>query len=194
MSPPLRMGLPVIGSVVGLGLMPVIVRVDVLVSVMPPLVVLLEAVKLPTVFAPVSVVPVTELVVSKPVVLIRPRPVSVIEPPFSVRLTAPPPVAVIVPVMLMLPVLVTVTLPPPELLMPVTFNGLATLVSSTLPLPVLMTLNPVTVFALFNMVPPAELVVSIMVLMEPVWVMVPAVAARLTVGAERLAMARLFET
>ena len=73
--------------------MPVIVSgLAVLVSAMLPLAVLV-ALKVPTVFAPFSVWPVTELVVNVPVVLTRPAPLSVIEPeaPVAVRFTAPPP-------------------------------------------------------------------------------------------------------
>ena len=57
--------------------------------------VLFVALNVPTVLAPFSVWPVTELVVSVPVVLMRPAPLSVMAPeaPLIVRLIAPPPAA-----------------------------------------------------------------------------------------------------
>src|SRR5277367_5703056 len=71
-------------------LMPVIVSgAAVLISAMFPLVVLV-ALKAPTVLAPFSVAPPTELVVSVPVVEIRPAPLS-LSAPLAVAFTAPPP-------------------------------------------------------------------------------------------------------
>src|SRR5271170_7439764 len=141
-------------------LMPVIVSgAAVLISAMFPLVVLV-ALKAPTVLAPFSVAPPTELVVSVPVVEIRPAPLS-LSAPLVVRLTAPPPPALTVPVMLAAPVLFTTTLPPPVSLMPVIVSGAAVLISAMFPLVVLVALKAPTVLAPFSVAPPTELVVSV---------------------------------
>ena len=107
----------------------------------------------------------TELVVSMPVVLIRP--VSAIEPvvPSAVRLTAP---AAIVPVMLIAPVLITVSLPVAKvLLMPAIFRLVVVLLSSILPPEELAALKLPIVLAPFNIVPPTELVLSRLALSAP---------------------------
>src|SRR5271170_2116734 len=141
-------------------LMPVIVSgAAVLISAMFPLVVLV-ALKAPTVLAPFSVAPPTELVVSVPVVEIRPAPLS-LSAPLVVRLTAPPPPALTVPVMLAAPVLFTTTLPPPVSLMPVIVSGAAVLLMPMFPLVVLVALKLDTVLAPFSVAPPTELVVSV---------------------------------
>src|SRR5277367_1274622 len=147
-------------------LMPVIVSgAAVLISAMFPLVVLV-ALKAPTVLALFSVAPPTELVVSVPVVEIRPAPLS-LSAPLVVRLTAPPPPALTVPVMLAAPVLFTTTLPPPVSLMPVIVSGAAVLISAMFPLVVLVALKLDTVLALFSVVPVAESAVNRFALMSP---------------------------
>ena len=113
--------------------------------------------KLEIVLAPFNVVPPAELVVrSAP--LIKPAPVSEILP-VLVKLTFEP--DPIEPVILIAPVLLTVILPPPAWLMPVMVKGAAVLVNAILPLVMLVALKFVMVLALFNVVPPIELVVNV---------------------------------
>ena len=119
------------------------------------------ALKVPTVFAPLSVCPLTELVVSVPVVLISPTPLWVIEPdaPMAVRLTAPLPAATIVPVIAINPVLLTVTLPPPDWFTPVIVKDVALLVRAMFPL-VFVALKLVTALPLpVRLMPPFDLMV-----------------------------------
>jgi len=146
---------------------------NVLVNARFPLVELV-ALKAPIVFAPFMVSPVTEFVVNKPVVLIKPEPLSVIAPDVSVRLTAPPPVVAIMPVMLIPPVLLTVILPPPVLLIPVIISGFVVLVSAISPLVLLVALIEPIVLAPFRVVPPVELVVN-----KPVVLMLPLPASEI---------------
>src|SRR5205823_96204 len=135
--------------------------------------VLLAALKLPAVFAPPSVVPPAELVVSSPVVLTRPPPLS-LSVMLAVRLTAPPP-APTVPVSDSAPVWLTLTAPPPAWPIPVSAYTTPFRSSDTSPDVLLAALKLPTVFAPPSVVPPTELVVRIpVVLIAPaVWPIVP---------------------
>jgi len=132
----------------------------------------LVALNEPTVLAPSRDVPPTEVVVSRPVVLTAPTPVS-LNMPVDLRVTGPP-TADIVPVTVSAPALSIMTLPPPLWDMPVTVSGAAVLVNWTLPDVVFVALNVPTVLAPFNTVPPTDVVVRVpLVLNAPVSVMAP---------------------
>ncbi len=136
---------------------PVIVNAEPLVSdnAPPPVFV---ALKLAIRFAPPKVSPPTETLVSVPVVLIKPAPLSTIVPlEFKPMLFAPP---ATVPVILILPVLLTDTAPVPVCEMPVIANGAAVFTKEIKPVPLFEPLKLVTVFAFPKVVPVAELVVS----------------------------------
>ena len=151
-------------------LMPVIVNVAaVLVREISPLPELV-ALKLVTVLEPLSVCPDTELVVKRPVVLTRPAPLSVIEAdvPRAVRLTAPLPAAVIVPVTAIVPVLFTETLPPTDWLILVIVSGAAVLVRAILPRTLLIALKLDTALTEFSVVPPLLTVRSVPAVIMPV--------------------------
>jgi hypothetical protein len=83
------------------------------------------------------------------------------------------------------PVLLTVTLPPPLSLTPVTVSVVAVFTRLTSPLVAFVALKLVTVFALFSVVPVAELVVSNAPLINPAPASLtsPAVPVRLTLPA-----------
>ncbi len=138
--------------------MPVMVKGPaVLVKAILPLVIF-DALKIETALAPFKVSPPTELLVSVPVVLIKPAPLSAIVPlEVKPTLFAPP---ASVPVMLILPVLLTDTAPVPVCVMPVIANGAAVFTKEIKPVPLFVALKLVTVFALPKVVPVAELVVS----------------------------------
>jgi hypothetical protein len=137
--------------------MPVIVNgAAVLISEMLPIPVFV-ALKLVTTFALFNVVPVAEVVVSKPPV-IDAVVVSAIAP-LELKETLLVPAARL-PVTFKLPVLLTDTVPVPVCEMPVIDNGAAVLINAMLPMPVLVALKLVTTFALFKVVPVAELVVN----------------------------------
>jgi len=138
-------------------LIPVIVNgAAVLINAMLPLVVFVPL-KLVTVLAPFNVIPPTELAVSNaPPIAPEPDSAIVLE---LVKLVLPVP-ELIAPVIDIAPVLPITTLPPPLSLMPVMVNGAAVFVNAILPLVIFVPLKLVTVFALFNVVPPTELVVN----------------------------------
>ena len=125
------------------------------------------AAKLPTVFAPLSVVPETALVVNKPVVLISPAPLSAIAPVVSIRLTAPPLAAANVPVMLTAPALFTVIEPPPELLIEPSAKVVTVLVRLMLPLVILVAMKEPIALAPLNVTPPCEIVVRDAAVIDP---------------------------
>src|SRR6185437_15240280 len=130
---------------------------------LPPVV--FVALKLLTTFAPPSVVPPTELVVSVPVVLISPEPFSEIAP-VSVSVTFPAP-ALTVPVIVVPPALFTATVPPPVWLIPVVVSA-APFVRLMLPLVVFVALKLLTRFAPPRIASPTELVVRVpVVLINP---------------------------
>src|SRR5207253_868389 len=125
-------------------LIPVTVRVvAVLTRLMLPLLLLL-ALKVPTVRSEERRVGEEGEVVRVPVVLTRPTPDSV-SAVLAVRLPASAVPVEMVPVMLMAPVLLTVTLPPPDSLIPVTVRVVAVLTRLMLPLLLLLALKVPTV-------------------------------------------------
>jgi hypothetical protein len=138
--------------------MPVIVNgAAVFVNATLPLVVFV-ALKLETALAPFNVEPPTELVVNS-APLIKPAPLSV-NAPLEVReilLLLP---AAMLPVILIAPVLLTDTAPVPFCMMLVIVSGAAVSFNEMTPAPLFVALKLVTVFALPNVVPNAELVVS----------------------------------
>ncbi len=116
------------------------------------------ALKLDTRFAPPKVSPPTETLVKVPVVLIKPAPFSIIVPlEFKPTLFAPPATVPVIPI---LPVLLTETAPVPDWVTPVMVNGAAVFTKEITPAPLFEPLKLVTVFALPKVVPVAELVVS----------------------------------
>ena len=139
-------------------LIPASVKAPLLVSATSPLVVL-TALTLPTAFAPFSVCPVTELVVSVPEVLSRPPPDSVMAT-VPTRLIAPPPAAATVPVMPIGPALLTVMLPPPALLIAASVSA-PVFANAMLPLAALVALKLPIALAPFSVCPPLELVVNV---------------------------------
>jgi hypothetical protein len=90
--------------------------------------------------------------------LIKPEPLSAkVDVEVKPMLFAP---AAILSVILIAPVLFTLMLPVPSCEIPVIVNGAAVLIREMLPMPVLVALKLVTTFALFKVVPIAELVVN----------------------------------
>ena len=159
-------------------LIPLIVNVlAVLVNAISPLVALV-ALKLLTAFAPFKVSLPAELVVSA-LPLINPAPLSIIEL-LEVRDTLLLPAAIL-PLMLTAPVLFTEISPVPLCEIPVIVSG-AAFVREMTPAPLFAALKLVTVFALPNVVPVAELVVSKAPLIRPASAssIAPAVAVRET--------------
>jgi hypothetical protein len=133
---------------------------------MLPLVVLV-ALKLPTVLASFSVVPPAEMVVSVPLVLITPAFSDTV--PVELSVILPPLPADTVPVTDMAPVFTMSTLPPPVWFTPVTVNGAAVLVRSMSPEVAFWAWNRLTVLAPFKVVPPDEIELRVpVVVISPV--------------------------
>ena len=111
----------------------------------PPAMELL-AEKLPTLLAPFKVVAAYALVVSKPVVLMRPEPVSVMEEPDAVRLTAPDPVLIVLPiVMAPAPPVFAVNAPPASVTFAFSVMPPPAVIMLNPPVPVLVIVEPVVV-------------------------------------------------
>lgn len=163
---PFTFNAPVLATVVlplPLWLMPVMLRAMPFVKAIFPLVVLV-ALKLATLFAPLSVSPVAELVVKRAAVT-APEPLCVIA---VVALKPTLFTALIAPVSVMEPVLLTLTLPLPVSLMPVMVK-LALFVNATPVAEVSVALKMLMLFAPFRAVPVADVVVTVpVVVIAPV--------------------------